>query len=141
MLHCREGNDLDHQLRPLNDRSAIKEVPPQSSSTEGESRLKIKLKSVADGQQMNIPVLPLVGLEERRRLDLRAKVQSQADSFLWALGLLKGQIGYVIIRIIVGDSTAGYASMITYVLFYISMNLGAFACIVSFGLRIGTDNI
>ncbi|KAF1876925.1 hypothetical protein Lal_00033850 [Lupinus albus] len=46
-----------------------------------------------------------------------------------------GQIGYVIIGIIVGDSNGGYASMITYMLFYISMNLGTFACIVSFGLR------
>ncbi|KAL2924409.1 NAD(P)H-quinone oxidoreductase subunit 2 chloroplastic [Bienertia sinuspersici] len=34
-----------------------------------------------------------------------------------------GQIGYVIIGIIVGDSNDGYASMITYMLFYISMNL------------------
>ncbi|KAG5568783.1 hypothetical protein H5410_064187 [Solanum commersonii] len=46
-----------------------------------------------------------------------------------------GQIGYVIIGIIVGDSNDGYASMITYMLFYISMNLGTFACIVLFGLR------
>nr|YP_009571646.1 NADH-plastoquinone oxidoreductase subunit 2 [Mollugo verticillata]YP_009571661.1 NADH-plastoquinone oxidoreductase subunit 2 [Mollugo verticillata]QBC68278.1 NADH-plastoquinone oxidoreductase subunit 2 [Mollugo verticillata]QBC68279.1 NADH-plastoquinone oxidoreductase subunit 2 [Mollugo verticillata] len=52
-----------------------------------------------------------------------------------------GQIGYVIIGIIVGDSNDGYASMITYMLFYIAMNLGTFACIVSFGLRTGTDNI
>ncbi|KAL5812919.1 hypothetical protein ACOSQ3_027869 [Xanthoceras sorbifolium] len=52
-----------------------------------------------------------------------------------------GQIGYVIIGIIVGDSNGGYASMITYMLFYTSMNLGTFACIVSFGLRTGTDNI
>jgi NAD(P)H-quinone oxidoreductase subunit 2 len=52
-----------------------------------------------------------------------------------------GQIGYVIIGIIVGDSNDGYASMITYMLFYISMNLGAFACIVLFGLRTGTDHI
>nr|YP_010687956.1 NADH-plastoquinone oxidoreductase subunit 2 [Pterodon emarginatus]YP_010687973.1 NADH-plastoquinone oxidoreductase subunit 2 [Pterodon emarginatus]YP_010688038.1 NADH-plastoquinone oxidoreductase subunit 2 [Pterodon pubescens]YP_010688055.1 NADH-plastoquinone oxidoreductase subunit 2 [Pterodon pubescens]QVX29625.1 NADH-plastoquinone oxidoreductase subunit 2 [Pterodon abruptus]QVX29640.1 NADH-plastoquinone oxidoreductase subunit 2 [Pterodon abruptus]WBR37390.1 NADH-plastoquinone oxidoreduct len=52
-----------------------------------------------------------------------------------------GQIGYVIIGIIVGDSNGGYASMITYMLFYISMNLGTFACIVSFGLHTGTDNI
>nr|YP_010043175.1 NADH dehydrogenase subunit 2 [Corydalis edulis]YP_010043189.1 NADH dehydrogenase subunit 2 [Corydalis edulis]YP_010154281.1 NADH dehydrogenase subunit 2 [Corydalis saxicola]YP_010154304.1 NADH dehydrogenase subunit 2 [Corydalis saxicola]YP_010194736.1 NADH dehydrogenase subunit 2 [Corydalis fangshanensis]YP_010194757.1 NADH dehydrogenase subunit 2 [Corydalis fangshanensis]QPC56935.1 NADH dehydrogenase subunit 2 [Corydalis edulis]QPC56949.1 NADH dehydrogenase subunit 2 [Corydalis edulis]Q len=52
-----------------------------------------------------------------------------------------GQIGYVIIGIIVGDSNDGYASMITYMLFYISMNLGTFACIVSLGLRTGTDNI
>nr|YP_009729861.1 NdhB [Caldesia grandis]YP_009729877.1 NdhB [Caldesia grandis]QHW08197.1 NdhB [Caldesia grandis]QHW08214.1 NdhB [Caldesia grandis] len=52
-----------------------------------------------------------------------------------------GQIGYVIIGIIVGDSNDGYASMITYMLFYISMNLGTFACIVLFGLRTGTDTI
>nr|YP_009239110.1 NADH-plastoquinone oxidoreductase subunit 2 [Monsonia emarginata]AML26934.1 NADH-plastoquinone oxidoreductase subunit 2 [Monsonia emarginata] len=52
-----------------------------------------------------------------------------------------GQIGYLIIGIIVGDSNGGYASMITYMLFYISMNLGTFACIVLFGLRTGTDNI
>nr|YP_010395973.1 NADH dehydrogenase subunit 2 [Thladiantha nudiflora]YP_010395990.1 NADH dehydrogenase subunit 2 [Thladiantha nudiflora]UQJ74050.1 NADH dehydrogenase subunit 2 [Thladiantha nudiflora]UQJ74067.1 NADH dehydrogenase subunit 2 [Thladiantha nudiflora]WEL36165.1 NADH dehydrogenase subunit B [Thladiantha nudiflora]WEL36183.1 NADH dehydrogenase subunit B [Thladiantha nudiflora] len=52
-----------------------------------------------------------------------------------------GQIGYVVIGIIVGDSNGGYASMITYMLFYISMNLGTFARIVSFGLRTGTDNI
>lgn len=30
--------------------------------------------------------------------------------------------------------------MITYMLFYISMNLGTFARIVSFGLRTGTEN-
>nr|YP_010559698.1 NADH-plastoquinone oxidoreductase subunit 2 [Euphorbia ampliphylla]YP_010559712.1 NADH-plastoquinone oxidoreductase subunit 2 [Euphorbia ampliphylla]UED21137.1 NADH-plastoquinone oxidoreductase subunit 2 [Euphorbia ampliphylla]UED21151.1 NADH-plastoquinone oxidoreductase subunit 2 [Euphorbia ampliphylla] len=52
-----------------------------------------------------------------------------------------GQIGYLIIGIIVGDSNGGYASMITYMFFYISMNLGTFACIVLFGLRTGTDNI
>ncbi|KAL8226741.1 hypothetical protein R6Q57_016573 [Mikania cordata] len=40
----------------------------------------------------------------------------------------EGQIEYVIIGIIVGDSNDGYASMITYMLFYISMNLGTFAC-------------
>ncbi|MFS8027104.1 NAD(P)H-quinone oxidoreductase subunit 2 B [Helianthus anomalus] len=51
-----------------------------------------------------------------------------------------GQIGYVIIGIIVGDSNDGYASMITYMLFYISMNLGTFACIVLFGLRTGIEN-
>nr|AJF41906.1 NADH dehydrogenase subunit B [Araucaria muelleri]AJF42799.1 NADH dehydrogenase subunit B [Araucaria biramulata]AJF43286.1 NADH dehydrogenase subunit B [Araucaria montana]AJF43450.1 NADH dehydrogenase subunit B [Araucaria laubenfelsii]AJF43614.1 NADH dehydrogenase subunit B [Araucaria rulei] len=52
-----------------------------------------------------------------------------------------GQIGYILIGIIDGDSNNGYASMITYMLFYIFMNLGTFACIVLFGLRTGTDNI
>ncbi|KAL0684768.1 hypothetical protein Bca4012_051616 [Brassica carinata] len=44
-------------------------VPPQGSSTEGESGPKIRPKGVVDGQQVNIPVLPLVGPEGRRRLD------------------------------------------------------------------------
>ncbi|KAI5018552.1 hypothetical protein ZWY2020_043440 [Hordeum vulgare] len=51
------------------------------------------------------------------------------------------QTGYLIIEIIVEDPNDGYASMITYMIFYIFMNLETFACIVLFGLRIGTDNI
>jgi NADH:ubiquinone oxidoreductase subunit 2 (subunit N) len=47
------------------------------------------------------------------------------------------QIGYLMIGIITGE----YASMIVYLLFYIFMNLGIFACIILFGLRTGTDNI
>nr|QWW92520.1 NADH-plastoquinone oxidoreductase subunit 2 [Amphidium sp. 49156] len=50
------------------------------------------------------------------------------------------QIGYLMIGIITGDFN-GYASMIVYLLFYIFMNLGTFACIILFGLRTGTDNI
>jgi hypothetical protein len=42
--------------------------PPQGSSTEGESGPKIRPKGVVDGQQVNIPVLPLVGTEGQRRL-------------------------------------------------------------------------
>ena len=45
-------------------------VPPQGSSKEGESGPKIRSKGAVDGQQVNIPVLPLVGLEGRRRLGL-----------------------------------------------------------------------
>nr|QYB22133.1 NADH-plastoquinone oxidoreductase subunit 2 [Phyllocladus trichomanoides]BBF91148.1 NADH-plastoquinone oxidoreductase subunit 2 [Phyllocladus aspleniifolius] len=52
-----------------------------------------------------------------------------------------GQIGYILIGMINGNSNNGYASMITYILFYIFMNLGTFACIVLFGLRTGTDNM
>jgi proton-translocating NADH-quinone oxidoreductase chain N len=50
------------------------------------------------------------------------------------------QIGYLMIGIIVGDFN-GYTSMIVYLLFYIFMNLGTFACIILFSLRTGTDNI
>ena len=42
--------------------------PPQGSSTEGESGPKIRLKSVVDGQQVNIPVLFFIDNEGRRRL-------------------------------------------------------------------------
>ena len=42
----------------------------------------------------------------------------------------------------VGDSNGGFVSMRTYFLFYISMSLGTFVCIVSFHLvHTGTDNI
>jgi len=37
--------------------------PPQGSSTEGESGPKVRLKSVVDGQQVNIPVLIIAGIE------------------------------------------------------------------------------
>nr|YP_009555468.1 NADH dehydrogenase subunit B [Dendrolycopodium obscurum]AZU95322.1 NADH dehydrogenase subunit B [Dendrolycopodium obscurum] len=50
------------------------------------------------------------------------------------------QIGYIVIGIIAGNSN-GYASVVTYMLFYIFMNLGTFACIILFGSRTGTDNI
>nr|QQP00258.1 NADH dehydrogenase subunit 2 [Selaginella nipponica]QQP00289.1 NADH dehydrogenase subunit 2 [Selaginella nipponica] len=50
------------------------------------------------------------------------------------------QIGYIMIGIIAGNPS-GYASMLTYTLFYIFVNLGAFACIALFSLRTGTDSI
>jgi NAD(P)H-quinone oxidoreductase subunit 2 len=50
------------------------------------------------------------------------------------------QAGYLIIAIIAGTSD-GYASMIIYLITYIFMNLGAFACVIIFGLRTGTDQI
>jgi NAD(P)H-quinone oxidoreductase subunit 2 len=50
------------------------------------------------------------------------------------------QAGYLLIPILVGNSD-GYASMITYLIIYTFMNLGAFACTVIFGLRTGTDQI
>nr|QXI84993.1 NADH-plastoquinone oxidoreductase subunit 2 [Gentiana phyllocalyx]QXI85007.1 NADH-plastoquinone oxidoreductase subunit 2 [Gentiana phyllocalyx] len=47
-----------------------------------------------------------------------------------------------ILSMILGNLIAiTQTSMITYMLFYISMNLGTFVCIVLFGLRTGTDNI
>jgi NAD(P)H-quinone oxidoreductase subunit 2 len=50
------------------------------------------------------------------------------------------QAGYLIIPIVAGTSD-GYASMIIYLITYIFMNLGAFACVIIFGLRTGTDQI
>ena len=50
------------------------------------------------------------------------------------------QAGYLIIGI-VANTPYGYTSMITYLIIYVFMNLGAFACVVIFGLRTGTDQI
>jgi len=50
------------------------------------------------------------------------------------------QVGYIIIGFIAGNPD-GYTSMSTYMLTYTFMNLGAFACVIIFGLRSGTDQI
>ena len=44
--------------------------PPEGSSAEGKSGPKARLKSVVDGQRVNIPVLINIGNEGRRRLYL-----------------------------------------------------------------------
>ena len=51
-----------------------------------------------------------------------------------------GQAGFVMIGFVIGTS-AGYASMVFYLLVYLFMNLGAFACVVLFSLRTGSDQI
>lgn len=51
-----------------------------------------------------------------------------------------GQAGFVTIGLIAGTS-AGYSSMIFYLLVYLFMNLGAFACVILFSLQTGTDQI
>ncbi|MGF1541492.1 MAG: NAD(P)H-quinone oxidoreductase subunit N [Pleurocapsa sp.] len=50
------------------------------------------------------------------------------------------QAGFVMIGMIASTDT-GYSSMIFYLLVYLFMNLGAFACIILFSLRTGTDQI
>lgn len=51
-----------------------------------------------------------------------------------------GQAGFVTIGLL-ANSTDGYASMIFYLLVYLFMNLGGFACVILFSLRTGTDEI
>jgi NAD(P)H-quinone oxidoreductase subunit 2 len=51
-----------------------------------------------------------------------------------------GQAGFVMIGLIVGTQ-AGYSSMLFYLLIYLFMNLGGFACVILFSLRTGTDEI
>ena len=43
--------------------------PPEGSSAEGKSGPKARLKSVVDGQRVNIPVPSITDIEGRRRLD------------------------------------------------------------------------
>nr|QXT44748.1 NADH-plastoquinone oxidoreductase subunit 2 [Nitellopsis obtusa] len=50
------------------------------------------------------------------------------------------QAGYLLIGIVVGKEN-GYASLLVYMIFYLFMNIGAFSCIILFGLRTGTDQI
>jgi NAD(P)H-quinone oxidoreductase subunit 2 len=50
------------------------------------------------------------------------------------------QAGFVMIGLVAGTE-AGYSSMIFYLLVYLFMNLGGFACIILFSLRTGTDQI
>lgn len=51
-----------------------------------------------------------------------------------------GQAGFIMIGLIVGTD-AGYSSMVFYLLVYLFMNLGGFACVILFSLRTGTDDI
>jgi len=51
-----------------------------------------------------------------------------------------GQAGFVMIGLVAGTQ-AGYSSMIFYLFIYLFMNLGAFACVILFALRTGTDQI
>jgi NAD(P)H-quinone oxidoreductase subunit 2 len=50
------------------------------------------------------------------------------------------QAGFVMIGLVIGTE-AGYASMVFYLLVYLFMNLGGFACVILFTLRTGTDEI
>ncbi|MBF2076202.1 MAG: NAD(P)H-quinone oxidoreductase subunit N [Synechococcales cyanobacterium C42_A2020_086] len=50
------------------------------------------------------------------------------------------QAGFVMIGLVIGTE-AGYASMVFYLLVYLFMNLGGFACVILFSLRTGTDEI
>ncbi len=50
------------------------------------------------------------------------------------------QAGFVMIGMVIGTET-GYASMVFYLFIYLFMNLGAFACVILFTLRTGTDRI
>lgn len=51
-----------------------------------------------------------------------------------------GQAGFVMIGLVAGTE-AGYSSMMFYLFVYLFMNLGAFACVILFSLRTGTDQI
>jgi len=51
-----------------------------------------------------------------------------------------GQAGFVMIGLVCGTEE-GYASMVLYMAAYLFMNLGAFACIILFSLRTGSDRI
>lgn len=51
-----------------------------------------------------------------------------------------GQAGFLLMGLTSGSSD-GYSSMLVYMFLYIFMNLGAFACVILFGLKTGSDQI
>ena len=51
-----------------------------------------------------------------------------------------GQAGFVMIGLVSGTED-GYAAMVLYMAAYLFMNLGAFACVILFSLRTGSDRI
>ena len=51
-----------------------------------------------------------------------------------------GQAGFVMIGLVCGTAD-GFAAMVLYLAAYLFMNLGAFACIILFSLRTGSDRI
>jgi NAD(P)H-quinone oxidoreductase subunit 2 len=51
-----------------------------------------------------------------------------------------GQAGFVMIGLVCGTED-GYAAMVLYMAAYLFMNLGAFACVILFSLRTGSDRI
>lgn len=51
-----------------------------------------------------------------------------------------GQAGFVMIGMVCGTED-GYAAMVLYLAAYLFMNLGAFACVILFSLRTGSDRI
>ena len=51
-----------------------------------------------------------------------------------------GQAGFVMIGLVCGTED-GFAAMVLYLAAYLFMNLGAFACIILFSLRTGSDRI
>ena len=50
------------------------------------------------------------------------------------------QAGFVLIGLVIGTE-AGFSSMLFYLMVYLFMNFGGFACIILFTLRTGTDEI
>lgn len=51
-----------------------------------------------------------------------------------------GQAGFVMIGLVCGTED-GFAAMVLYMAAYLFMNLGAFACIILFSIRTGSDQI
>ncbi|KAF3784490.1 hypothetical protein EJ110_NYTH23275 [Nymphaea thermarum] len=84
---CRSGGSTDSSVLPFikiesgQDRPENLKVPPQGSSTEGDSGSKIRPKGVVDGHRVNIHVLPLIGPQGWRRL-VTERVGDQAGSLI-----------------------------------------------------------
>lgn len=102
--------------------------------------LTIKLLTIVFSSIQNDwhPILEILALLSMIFGNLIAATQTSMKRMLAYSSI--SQAGYLIIGLLTG-TVDGYASMITYLITYTFMNLGAFACVIIFGMRTGSDQI
>ena len=84
------------------------------------------------------PILTLLAIVTMIGGNLIALTQTSMKRILAYSSI--SQAGYLLIGIIYGNHI-GYTGLILYMLTYVFMNIGAFACVILIGLKTGTDQI
>jgi NAD(P)H-quinone oxidoreductase subunit 2 len=102
--------------------------------------LAIRIVSIIFPAVQNIwePILSILAILTMVGGNLIALTQTSMKRLLAYSSI--SQAGYIMIGIIYGN-TVGYTSIALYMLIYVFMNIGAFACLIAIGLRTGTDQI
>lgn len=102
--------------------------------------LLIRLFSIIFTSQSNIWIYALQAMAIGSMI-IGNLVALNQDSMKRMLGYSSiAQIGFILIGIL-SNNASGYASTLSYLYFYVFMNLGAFACVILLSLKIGSDQI